>query len=68
MKMAEEQIIELQKDTTRLQFEKTDNKYFMRVKKQLECSDLESEIKLFKAINHCITLDNYLEKYLPIRT
>ena len=68
MDTAEQYIIELQKDTKRLQFEKTDNKKFLKVKKSLECADLENEIKLFKSINHCITLDNYLEKYLPIRT
>jgi hypothetical protein len=27
---------------------------------------LEHDVKLFKNQNHCNTLDNYLEKYLPI--
>jgi phage terminase small subunit len=67
-KASEEAITILQKETTRLEFDKTDLKTFLRVKKKLECQDLVAEIGLFKANNHCITLDNYLEKYVPIRT
>ena len=68
MELVENNVIELQKDTKKLQLEKTDLKIFMKAKKMLECYDLENEIKIYKAVNHCVTLDNYLEKYLPIRT
>ena len=50
-----------------LEGHKTDKNTFYKVKKKLEMKDLEQDIKLFKCINHCVTLDNYLEKYLPIR-
>ena len=50
-----------------MQVLKTDNKVFLRAKKKLELRDLQLELQLFKNTNHCITLDNYLEKYLPIR-
>jgi len=47
---------------------KTDKLLFFRTKKRFELKNLEQDIKLFKASNHCHTLDNYLEKYLPIRS
>lgn len=68
MKSAEQHIMDLEKETTRLEADKTDKVLFYKTKKKLDLKDLEQDIKLFKNINHCITLDNYLEKYLPIRT
>lgn len=68
MKAAEEAILLLEKETLRLEADKTDKKLFYKTKKKLDLKDLEQDIKLFKNTNHCITLDNYLEKYLPIRT
>ena len=68
MKSAEEHIMELEKEARRLEADKTDKTLFYKTKKKLDLKDLEQDIKLFKNINHCITLDNYLEKYLPIRT
>ena len=68
MKAAEGAIMLLQQETTRLEADKTDKTLFYRVKKKLDLKDLEQDIKLFKNTNHCVTLDNYLEKYLPIRT
>ena len=68
MKTSEDAILGLQKETRRLEADKTDRTLFYKTKKKLDLKDLEQDIKLFKNINHCITLDNYLEKYLPIRT
>lgn len=60
--------MELEKETIRLEIDKTDKSLFYKKTKRLDLKDLEQDIKLFKNTNHCITLDNYLEKYLPIRT
>ena len=68
MKSAEGAILKLEKETVRLEADKTDKVLFYKTKKKLDLKDLEQDIKLFKNTNHCITLDNYLEKYLPIRT
>jgi len=68
MKNGETSILELEKETARLEGDKTDKTLFYKTKKKLDLKDLEQDIKLFKNTNHCITLDNYLEKYLPIRT
>ena len=65
---SEKAILALEKETTRLEADKTDRTLFVKTKKKLDLKDLEQDIKLFKNTNHCITLDNYLEKYLPIRT
>ena len=65
---AEESILDLKMDVTMLESGKTDVITFRKKVKQLEMKDLEQDIKLFKCTNHCVTLDNYLEKYLPIRT
>lgn len=67
-KASEDNIMLLQVETTRLEADKTDKTLFYRIKKKLDLKDLEQDIKLFKNTNHCITLDNYLEKYLPIRS
>lgn len=58
----------LEKEVIRLEVDKTDKSLFYKKTKRLDLKDLEQDIKLFKNTNHCITLDNYLEKYLPIRT
>ena len=58
----------MEKETIRLEFDKTDKALFYKTKKKLDVKDLEQDIKMFKNTNHCVTLDNYLEKYLPIRT
>ena len=68
MKQSETQILALEKETTRLETVKTDRTLFFKTKKKLDLKDLEQDIKLFKNTNHCVTLDNYCEKYLPIRT
>ena len=68
MKTAEDAILALEKETVRLEAVKTDRSLFFKTKKKLDLKDLEQDIKLFKNTNHCITLDNYSEKYLPIRT
>jgi len=68
MKAAEQGILDQEKETTRLEAVKTDKSLFYKTKKKLDLKDLEQDIKLFKNTNHCITLDNYAEKYLPIRT
>ena len=68
MKTAEGSILKLEKEACRLEADKTDKTLFYKTKKKLDLKDLEQDIKLFKNTNHCITLDNYLEKYLPIRT
>ena len=68
MDLAETAILALEKETTRLEATKTDKSLFFKTKKKLDLKDLEQDIKLFKNTNHCITLDNYSEKYLPIRT
>ena len=65
---AEDEILDLRQEVTMLESGKTDTVTFKKKVKQLEMKDLEQDIKLFKSANHCVTLDNYLEKYLPIRT
>ena len=60
--------MDLEKETVRLEADKTDKTLFYKTKKKLDLKDLEQDIKLFKNTNHCVTLDNYCEKYLPIRT
>ena len=67
-KKSEDSIMDLEKEAIRLEADKTDKTLFFKTKKKLDLKDLEQDIKLFKNTNHCITLDNYLEKYLPIRT
>ena len=47
---------------------KTDVITFKKKIQKIELKDLEQDIKLFKCTNHCVTLDNYLENYLPIRS
>lgn len=39
---------------------------FVSKVKKIDLKALEHDVKLFKAQNHCSTLDNYLEKYMPI--
>lgn len=68
MNACEEAILRLERETKRLEAVKTDRSLFFKTKKKLDLKDLEQDIKLFKNTNHCITLDNYLEKYLPIRS
>ena len=47
---------------------KLDLKLYIKQKKQLDLKNLEQDIKIFKNTNHVATIDNYLDKYLPIRT
>ena len=65
--IAEKNISRHEDEIQRIQVLKTDNKAFLRAKRKLELQDLQHELQLFKNTNHCATLDNYLEKYLPIR-
>jgi hypothetical protein len=39
---------------------------FVQKVKKIDLKALEHDVKLFKVQNHCSTLDNYLEKYMPI--
>ena len=55
-------------DVTMLETGKVDITTFKRIVKRIDMKDLEQDIKLFKNANHCVTLDNYMEKYLPIRS
>ena len=64
---AEEEILDVKNDITMLETGKTDVITFKKTIKKIEIKDLEQDIKLFKCLNHCLTLDNYLEKYQPIR-
>ena len=34
--------------------------------KKLELTDIKHDIAICKNENHCITLDNYMEKYVPL--
>ena len=47
---------------------KVDMTTFKKVVKRIDMKDLEQDIKCFKNANHAVSLDNYMEKYLPIRT
>lgn len=47
---------------------KVDRAQFLRNRKKQDLKNLAHDIKLFKMQNHCSTLDNYIEKYLPIHT
>lgn len=55
-------------DITWLETGKVDTTVFKKTVRKLECKDLAMDIKLFKNSNHAISMDNYLEKYAPIRT
>ena len=57
---------ELREICATLDLMKTDKSNFMKTKKRIDMRLLEHDVKLFKAQNHCSTLDNYLEKYQPI--
>jgi hypothetical protein len=49
-----------------LELRKLNKAEFLKKVKKMDLKALEHDIKLFKAQNHCSTLDNYLEKYMPI--
>ena len=55
-------------DINWLETGKVDTVLFKKTVRKLECKDLAIDIRLFKQTNHAISMDNYLEKYLPIRT
>jgi len=67
MKLAEEEIQKLGNFTNHLNHVKTDRVEFIKTKKKLELKNLQQDVKLFKCSNHCLTLDNYQDKYAPIR-
>lgn len=67
MKLAEEEIQKLGTFTNHLNHLKTDRVEFIKTKKKLELKNLQQDVKLFKCSNHCLTLDNYQDKYAPIR-
>ena len=66
MQICEDNIKKHEEHLQQLASDKVDTSTFLKVKKKLEMKNLEQDIKLFKNGNHCVTLDNYLEKYLPI--
>ena len=39
---------------------------FAKKAKMIDLKALEHDVKIFKVQNHTSTLDNYLEKYMPI--
>lgn len=57
---------ELRQITATLEIQKVNKSQFLNTRKKQDLKGLEHDIKLFKNQNHCGTLDNYLEKYLPI--
>lgn len=64
---AVEQLVNKLKDiTANLEVVKADKSTFNKAKKRLNIKGLEHDVKIFKQQNHCSSLDNYLEKYLPI--
>lgn len=67
-KFAEEEIVKLHAETSRLERVKTELALFIKTKKKFELKDIEHDVKLFKCINHVVTHDNFYDKYLPIRT
>jgi len=67
MKLAEKEIENLRAVTTHLDTIKTNRVEFIKSKKKLELKNLQQDVKLFKCSNHCLTLDNYQDKYAPIR-
>lgn len=67
MKLAEKEIQSLHAMTTHLNTVKTDRVEFIKAKKKLDLKNLQQDVKLFKCSNHCLTLDNYQDKYAPIR-
>ena len=63
---AEERIRLQEEETKRLEADKADLKKFLSTKKKLELTDLKHEIALFRDANHLISMDNYLEHYVPL--
>ena len=57
---------ELRQIAATLELVKLTKAEFQKKTKKMDLKALEHDIKLFKAQNHCSTLDNYLEKYMPI--
>ena len=57
---------ELRQIAATLELIKLTKAEFQKKTKKMDLKALEHDIKLFKAQNHCSTLDNYLEKYMPI--
>lgn len=57
---------ELRQLTATLNLVKLNKTEFIQKVKKIDLKALEHDVKLFKAQNHCSTLDNYLEKYMPI--
>ena len=68
MKIAENGLEEQRSETMRLASCKTEVSAFNKTRKQFNLKNLQQDIKLFKCTNHCLTVDNYLDKYLPIRS
>ena len=60
-------ILDLQQETIMLETGKLDTATFRKAKKKLEYIDLAQDIKLMKCTNHCLLLDNYVDKYMPVR-
>jgi len=64
---AVESLVSKLKDiTANLEVVKADKSTFMKAKKRAAIKALEHDVKMFKQQNHCSSLDNYMEKYLPI--
>jgi len=57
---------DLRQITATLEIQKVNKSQFLNTRKKHDLKGLEHDVKLFKNQNHCNTLDNYLEKYLPI--
>ena len=68
MKIAEEDIVNLQTETIRIDRVKTELTHFLQTKKKFELKHIELDVRLFKCTNHVITHDNFYDKYLPIRS
>lgn len=56
----------LEEETKRLEADKADLKKFLATKKKLELTDLKHDIALFRDSNHLASMDNYLDKYVPL--
>lgn len=68
MKKAELEVQQLKKDTIKLETQKLDESLFISTIGPVQKQLVEHESRVSNNLNHCETIDSYLDKYQPIRT
>ena len=59
--------IELKRTAVLLDANKVENSEFEQAKKKLNLADIKQDINLLKCNGHIATLENFIDKYLPVR-